>query len=185
MHTATGNTQEEEREAAYLHNRVQNHLLSLVFAVAQVAVCVNVVGVAVQFNMHVVETRVFILDCEGDLCGGSSEVHGAHGFGALGPYVGIPQVFLQNIQSCMLEKKVWLHFEPKRLVKVVCLQEVSHQVVDSDPAVQSFLLTADDGGVFEIEWQRVQVVFETPHDLIGPLFISHTNEEKVRPKSKA
>lgn len=74
-----GNAQEEECEAAYLHDHIQNHFLSLVFAVAQVAVCVNVVGVAVQFNMHVVRTSLFILDCEGDLCGGSSEVHGADG----------------------------------------------------------------------------------------------------------
>lgn len=63
-------------------------------------------------------------------------------------------------------------------MRVFCLQEVSHQVVDRDPAVQSLLLPADDGGVFEIERQRVQVVFETPHDLIGPLLIGHADEEK-------
>lgn len=74
-----GNTQEREREAAYLHHRVQSNLLSLVFAVAKEAVCVDVVGVAVQFNVHVVRTSQFLLDCEGDLCGGSSEVQGADG----------------------------------------------------------------------------------------------------------
>lgn len=67
-----------------------------------------------------------------------------------------------------------------------CLQEVSHQVVDSDPAVQAFLLAADDGGVFEIKWLRFEEAFETRHDLIGSLLISQTDEEKEnRQKSKA
>lgn len=71
-------------------------------------------------------------------------------------------------------------------MKIFCLQEVSHQVVDSDPAVQSFLLTADDGGVFEIKWQRVQVVIDIAHDLVGPLLICQTNEEdENKQKSKA
>lgn len=91
-----GNMQEREREAPYLHHRVQNHLPSLVFAVAEEAVCVDIVGVSIQFNMHVVRTSQFILDSEGDLCGGSSEVHGADGLRPLGPCVCVPQVFLQS-----------------------------------------------------------------------------------------
>lgn len=101
MHAAAGKTQEEEGEAAYLHHHVQNHLLSLVFAIAQVAVRVNVVGVAVQFNVHVVGTVQVILDREGDLRGGSSQVHGADGLRSLRPCVSVPQVFLQSIQIYM------------------------------------------------------------------------------------
>lgn len=96
-----GKLREEQRAAAYLHDHVQDHLLSLVFAVAQVAVCVDIVGVAVQLDVHVVRTSLFVLDCEGDLGGGSSQVHGADGLRPLRLHVSVPQVFLQNIQSYM------------------------------------------------------------------------------------
>lgn len=57
------------------------------------------------------------------------------------------------------------------MVQVAYLQEVSHEVVDSDPPVQPFFLTGNDGDIVEVEGQGTQVFTETCHDFIGPLFI--------------
>lgn len=58
---------------------------------------------------------------------------------------------------------------------VTHLQEVSHQVVDSHPAVQPFLLASDDGGTLEVKWQRAQVLSQTCHDSLGLLRILHSD----------
>lgn len=58
---------------------------------------------------------------------------------------------------------------------VTHLQEVSHQVVDSDPAVQPFLLAGEDGGALEVKWQRAQVRSQTFHDSLGLLHIFHSD----------
>lgn len=58
---------------------------------------------------------------------------------------------------------------------MVYLQEVSHEVVNSDPAVQPFLLATDDGGFLEVKGQRTQVLSQTCHDSLGLLHILQSN----------
>lgn len=60
------------------------------------------------------------------------------------------------------------------------LQEFSLEVVDSDPAVQPFFLTSNDGSILEVERQSFQVFTETRQDFIGLLFIFLTEGEAER-----
>lgn len=78
----------------YLDYFVQKNLLSLIFAIAEETVCVDIVRIAIQFDMHVVKPLQIILDCEGDLCGCSTEVHGPHSLSPLWAHVSVPQVSL-------------------------------------------------------------------------------------------
>lgn len=57
-----------KRKAVYLDYFVENPLLSLIFAIAEETVCVDIVRVTIQFDMHVVSPPEIILDCKGNLC---------------------------------------------------------------------------------------------------------------------
>lgn len=50
------------------------------------------------------------------------------------------------------------------------LQEVSQQVVDSDPPIQPLFVTWDYGSIVEIKWQRTKILRYISQDSIGPLF---------------
>lgn len=60
--------QRMKRKAAHLDYFGQNPLLGLIFAIAEETVCVDIVRVTVQFDMHVIWPTEIILDCKGDLC---------------------------------------------------------------------------------------------------------------------
>lgn len=84
----------KDNSLTYPQHLIQDRLLRLVLAVAQEAVRVDIVRVAVQFDGQVVVTLVVVLDSKGDLCGRSTEIHGPHSRFPLWANVGVPQVFL-------------------------------------------------------------------------------------------
>jgi len=87
--------QRTERKDVHLHYFVQDPLPSLIFAVAEETVCVDVVRVAVQLDVQVVRSLEILLDREGNLCGRSPEVHGPDGLFPFWVCVDVPKVFLQ------------------------------------------------------------------------------------------
>ena len=84
----------KDKKLCYLYYFVQNSLISLILAVAEETVSVDIVRVSVQFDGHVVEPCEVVLDCEGDLGRCSTEVHGSDCLCPLWVHVGVPQVFL-------------------------------------------------------------------------------------------
>lgn len=59
---------QKQTKVTYLDDIVKNHLFSLISAVAEEAVCVDVVRITVQFDMHVVRSSEIILDSKSYLC---------------------------------------------------------------------------------------------------------------------
>lgn len=84
----------KDKSPAYPQHFIQESLLGLVLAVAEEAVCVDIVRVAVQFDVQVVFTLVVLLDGKSNLRGRPAEIHGAHSRFPLWANVGVPQVFL-------------------------------------------------------------------------------------------
>lgn len=62
---------------------------------------VDVVRVAVEFDVQVVVPPVVLLDGKGNLRGRSTEIHGPHGRFPLWANVGVPQVFLPENTRCV------------------------------------------------------------------------------------
>lgn len=171
-----------DRRDCYLNYFVQNPLPSLVFAIAEETVCVDVVRVTVQFDTQEVRSLwvLIVLDCKGDLCRCSTEVHWPYSLLPFRVCVFVPKVFLQIwwkrlIKSC---NRCWPTLD--RFTTASHLQEFSLEVVDSDPAVQPFFLTSNDGSILEVERQSFQVFTETRQDFIGLLFIFLTEGEAER-----
>lgn len=67
-HSCSAHTCKRKEEVTYLHDFVQNLLLSLIFAIAEETVSVDIVGITIQFDIHVVGSLEIILDCKCDLC---------------------------------------------------------------------------------------------------------------------
>lgn len=68
------------------------------------------------------------------------------------------------------------------LVKRTDLKKVTHQVVDSDPAVKTFILPGHDGSVSEVESMTLEVALYVSQDNVGPLWI-FLPFSKNKPKS--
>ena len=72
------------RDPPYLDYPVEDLLRGLVLAIAEVAVCVHVVVVAVQSDGQEVLPLQLLAHLEGELGGGPAQVHGPHGAGTPG-----------------------------------------------------------------------------------------------------
>lgn len=83
-----------ENRKSYLHKLCQNFFFSLVFAIAQEAVCVNIVFVAIQWNFNKILSSGIWWDREGDLSGGSSQVQWPYSLCSMRTNPGIPNIFL-------------------------------------------------------------------------------------------
>lgn len=94
-HINNTHTEKTQRKALYLDYFVQDPLLSLILAIAEETVCVDIVRVTIQFDMQVVRPLKIVLDCKGNLCRCSTKVHGSHCLCPFWAYIGVPQVFLQ------------------------------------------------------------------------------------------